>query len=95
MIIQFFRHIKYDEVTIGNYAKLNKIYLRQERKAKVSQKAQIEIASADQGEEIEMADKSTFIRMPDRSMFPLHAFEVEEDCFGLQFCKADYFEEFL
>ena len=40
-------------------------------------------------------DKSTSIDMPNVSMFPLHALEVEEEYYGLQFCQADYFEEFL
>ena len=82
MFAPFFRHLKYDQASVDKFAKLNAIYLRQERdaykirKAQQVQKVPEVIISPPEAATVEMVDKSTFIRMPDRSMFPLNAFEI-------------------
>ena len=98
MYAPFFRHLRYDQASVDKFAKFNAMLLRQERespKAKKAQKVPEVTAPPPETAPVEMVDKSTFIRMPDRSMFPLSAFEIQEEYCGLQFCKADFFEDFL
>ena len=82
MFAPFFRHLKYDQASVDKFAKLNTIYLRQEREASKTKKAQQPqkvpevTCPPPESAPVEMMDKSTFIRMPDRSMFPLNAFEI-------------------